>query len=78
MAERALGSGDNDRITRSASWPEQDEGIVQPVSKEMDKLSRRLHQCKPPVNTGGFFFAYTPTKRENNHGVCKDTQIEND
>ena len=23
----------------------QDEGIVQPVSKEMDRLSRRLHQC---------------------------------
>jgi hypothetical protein len=23
----------------------QDEGIVQPVSKETDRLSRRLHQC---------------------------------
>ncbi len=34
------GSG---RITRPASW-QQDEGIVQPVPKGADRLSRRLHQ----------------------------------
>jgi hypothetical protein len=33
----------------------QDEGIVQPVSKEMDQLSRRLHQTKPLASAGGFF-----------------------
>jgi hypothetical protein len=34
----------------------QDEGIVQPVSKEMDQLSRRLHHHTPPGRPGGVFF----------------------
>ena len=34
----------------------QDEGIVQPVSKEMDQLSRRLHHYTPPGRPGGVFF----------------------
>ena len=33
----------------------QDEGIVQPVSKEMDQLSRRLHHHTPPRATGRRF-----------------------
>ena len=43
------------RITRPASW-QQDEGIVQPLSKDRDQLSRRLHHTseKPPF--GGFLF----------------------
>ena len=43
------------RITRSASGL-QDEGIVRPVSKEMDQLSRRLHHHTPPGQPGGVFF----------------------
>ena len=34
----------------------QDEGIVQPVSKEMDQLSRRLYHYTPPEQPGGVFF----------------------
>ena len=34
----------------------QDEGIVQPVSKEMDQLSRRLHHHTPSGRPGGVFF----------------------
>jgi hypothetical protein len=33
----------------------QDEGIVQPISKEVDQLSRRLHQIKPLAKASGFF-----------------------
>ena len=54
--EPALGFVRNDgRITRPASCV-QDEGIVQPVSKEMDQLSRRLHHYTPPGRPGGVFF----------------------
>ena len=39
----------------------QDEGIVRPVSKEMDQLSRRLHHTAPPGQPGGvFFFSFFP------------------
>ena len=31
----------------------QDEGIVQPISKEMDRLSRRLHHLLPPAAKPG-------------------------
>src|SRR5208282_5076477 len=44
------------RITRPASCT-QDEGIVRPVSKEMDQLSRRLHHHTPPGRPGGVFLA---------------------
>ena len=55
--EPALGFVRNDgRITRPASCV-QDEGIVQPVSKEMDQLSRRLHHHTPPGRPGGVFFS---------------------
>ena len=40
------------RITRPASHSSatmKDEGIVQPVSKEMEQLSRRLHHFSPPA-----------------------------
>ncbi len=30
----------------------QDEGIVQPISKDMEPLSRRLHQSSPPWQSG--------------------------
>ena len=54
--EPALGFvRNNGRITRPASCV-QDEGIVQPVSKEMDQLSRRLHHHTPPGRPGGVFF----------------------
>ncbi len=43
------------RITRPASW-QQDEGIVQPISKDVDQLSRRLHQPADPDSTSGSFF----------------------
>jgi len=39
------------RITRPASW-QQDEGIVQPLSKDEDQLSRRLHQFAAPAFAG--------------------------
>ena len=39
----------------------QDEGIVQPVSKEMDQLSRRLHHHTPPGRLGGVFFCLSFT-----------------
>jgi LAGLIDADG endonuclease len=42
------------RITRPASW-QQDEGIVQPLSKDKDQLSRRLHQYRPPAPGRGTF-----------------------
>ena len=49
------------RITRPASDTSvtmKDEGIVQPVSKEMEQLSRRLHQkCRFPGEIRGACFA---------------------
>lgn len=42
------------RITRPASW-QQDEGIVQPLSKDEDQLSRRLHQHIAPALAGAEF-----------------------
>ncbi len=33
-----------------------DEGIVQPVSKEMEQLSRRLHQHQPSGHPPGGFY----------------------
>lgn len=60
-SELALGFVRNDgRITRPASCM-QDEGIVQPVSKEMDQLSRRLHHHTPPGQPGGVFFCLFST-----------------
>jgi hypothetical protein len=54
--EPALGFVRNDgRITRPASCS-QDEGIVRPVSKEMDQLSRRLHHHAPLAQSSGVFF----------------------
>lgn len=44
------------RITRPASW-QQDEGIVQPTSKEVEQLSRRLHQSDGhPIGWPSSFF----------------------
>jgi hypothetical protein len=55
--EPALGStGVLPRITRPASCS-QDEGIVRPVSKEMDQLSRRLHHHTPLRVTGRRFLS---------------------
>jgi len=44
------------RITRSASW-QQDEGIVQPVPKGADRLSRRLHHFSGHLAVAVFFSA---------------------
>src|SRR6266700_2445268 len=57
--EPALGFADiRPRIIRPASCS-QDEGIVRPVSKEMDQLSRRLHHHTPLRATGRRFLSYT-------------------
>ena len=54
------------RITRSASW-QQDEGIVQPFSKDKDKLSRRLHHIDTPAPAGVLFWSlHITTYKQNN------------
>lgn len=41
------------RITRPAPGHGRGEGIVQPIMKMMDQLSRRLHQQRPPAERPG-------------------------
>ena len=47
---------DNTLRTHGSEYRAAGEGIVRPVSKETEQLSRRLHQTMPPVMFAGGLF----------------------